>query len=99
MGRNEIVEALGRQRRVEYFVRIYARRPLDADLQDLSQIVYLSLLRMDEDKLVDLWDSGDIDFYLRRVIRTQLFGNRSDYEREILRFRRRTCEIDPERDG
>ena len=49
---------------------------------------------MDEDKLRDLWDTGDIDFYLRRVIKTQLFGNRSDYEREVLRFRKRSMSID-----
>lgn len=93
MDRNGIVEALGRQRRVENFVQLYARRPLDADLKDLAQIVYLHLMEMDESKLRDLWDTGDIDFYLRRVIRTQLYGHRSDYDREILRFGRRSVPL------
>lgn len=94
MDRNAIVEALGRERRVERFVQLYARRPLDPDLKDLSQIVYLHLLSMDEDKLRDLWETGDIDFYLRRVIRTQLYGHRSDYDREVLRFGRRSVPIE-----
>ena len=89
MDRNGIVEALGKQRRVEHFAQVYAERRLDDDLEDLCQIVYLSLLTMDEAKLRDLWENGEIDFYLRRVVKTQLFGNRSDYEREVLRFRRR----------
>ena len=94
MDRNGIVDALGRQRRVERVAQLYAERRLDDDLKDLCQIVYLHLLQMDEDKLRDLWDTGDIDFYLRRVIKTQLFGNRSDYEREVLRFRKRSTSID-----
>ena len=93
MDRNGIVEALARQRRVEHFAQIYAERRLDDDLKDLCQIIYLALLQMDEAKLRDLWDNGEIDFYLRRVVKTQLFGNRSDYEREVLRFRRRATMI------
>lgn len=93
MDRNGIVETLGRQRRVESFVQLYAGHALDADLKDLCQIVYVILLTMDEDKLRDLWEHDEIDFFLRRIIRTQLWGHRSDYEREVLRFRRRTTEI------
>lgn len=94
MDRNGIVDALGRERRVESFVQMYAGRPLDASLKDLSQIVYLILLTMDEDKLRDLWDTGDIDFFLRRVIRTQLYGKRTDYDRDCKRFSRRSVNID-----
>lgn len=94
MDRNGIVEALGRQRRVEGFVQHYARGVPAADQQDLAQIVYLALLRMDEDKLRDLWETGDIDFYLRRVIRTQLYGKRTDFDRDCRRFGRRTVNID-----
>jgi len=94
MDRYQIVEALGRQRRVEHFVQIYARSEDPADREDLAQIVYLALLKMDEDKLRDLWDSGEIDFYLRRVIRTQLYGKRTDYDREVRSFARRSIPID-----
>ena len=94
MDRNGIVDAIARKRRVEELTRLYAGRPLDDDLKDLCQIVYMALLTMAEDKLRDLWDTGDVEFYLRRVIRTQLWGNRSDYEREILRFRRRSTSIE-----
>lgn len=93
MNRNQIVDTLARQQKVEYFAQLYAGRRLDDDLKDLCQIVYLILLQMDEDKLCDLWQSGDIDFFLRRVVRTQLFGHRSDYERQVLRFRKRTTSI------
>lgn len=94
MDRYQIVDALGRQRRVESFVQIYAKGVPSADQKDLAQIVYLALMRMDEDKLRDLWDTGDIDFYLRRVIRTQLYGKRTDFDRECRSFGRRSAPID-----
>lgn len=94
MDRNGIVEQLARQRRVENFVQLYARSEDPADREDLAQIVYLALLRMDEDKLRDLWDHGEIDFYLRRVIRTQLYGKRTDYDRDVRSFRRRSMPVE-----
>lgn len=94
MDRNGIVEALGRQRRVEGFVAHYARGFSDADRDDLSQIVYMAMFTMDEDKLRDLWEHGEIDFFIRRVIRTQLYGKRTDFDRDVLRFRRRSTPID-----
>lgn len=94
MDRNGIVETLGRQRRVESFVQMYAGHALDADLKDLCQIVYVILLTMDEDKLRDLWEHDEIDFFIRRVIRIQLYGKRTDFDRDCKRFARRTTPID-----
>lgn len=89
-----MVEALARQRKVETIVTDMTRRPLDAALKDLSQIVYLHLLTMDEDKLRDLYDTGDIRFYLVRVIYLQLHGNRTTFDREVRRFQRITNPIE-----
>lgn len=89
-----MVEALGRQRRVETIVADMTRRPLDAALKDLCQIVYLHLLTMDEDKLRDLYDTGDIQFYLLRVIHLQLHGHRTTYDREVRRFQSITNPIE-----
>jgi len=94
MDRNQIVDTLGRQRRVEAFVQMYAGKALDADLKDLAQIVYLILLTMDETKLRDLWENGEVDFFIRRVVRTQLFGKRTDFDRECRAFSRRSVNID-----
>lgn len=72
MTRYEIVETLARQQRVETFIRNVARTSrLAPDLQDLAQMVYLALLTYDEDKIVDLWESDAIDFFIARVILNQ----------------------------
>lgn len=72
MTRFEIVETLAREQRVETFIRNVARTSrLAPDLQDLAQMVYLALLTYDEDKIVDLWESDAIDFFIARIILNQ----------------------------
>ena len=93
MTRTEIVAALGREKRVERMVCNIAHTRLSADLRDLCQIVYLILLTYDEDKIIDLWEHGEINFFLARVIVKQYRGNRTNYEAAIRRFRRRTTDI------
>lgn len=72
MTRFEIVETLAREQRVETFIRNVARTSrLAPDLQDLAQMVYLALLTYDEDKIIDLWESDAIDFFIARIILNQ----------------------------
>lgn len=72
MTKYEIVETLARQQRVETFIRNVARTSrLAPDLQDLAQMVYLALLTYDDDKIVDLWESDAIDFFIARIILNQ----------------------------
>lgn len=93
MTRTEIVAALAREQRVETMVCNIARQPLSPDLRDLSQIVYLTLLTYDPEKIIDLYTHGEINFFLARVIRTQLSSPRSAYAAAVTRFRHRTTAI------
>lgn len=67
----EMVTRLAQERRVETMVENIAKQPLSADLKDLAQMVYLILLEYDETKLQDLWDDGQINFFIARVILNQ----------------------------
>lgn len=93
MTRQEIAEQLARERVVEQLVCNTAHAPLSADLQDLCQIVYLILLTYDEDKIIRLWESGAIRFFLARVISNQLHLPRSQFDAQIRRFRSRSEDI------
>ena len=87
----EIVAVLGREKRVEAMVQNIAHaRTLSADLRDLCQMVYLLLMTYDPDKIVDLWENEQINFFLARVIRTNLTSPRSPYNAQITRFRQRS---------
>lgn len=87
----EIAAILAKERRVETMVQNIAHaRTLTADLRDLCQMVYLLLMTYDPDKIVDLWENEQINFFLARVIRTNLTSPRSPYNAQITRFRQRS---------
>ena len=71
-----------------------ARRPIDYDLQDLAQMVYLIILEYDEEKLVDLWEHGQINFFVARIIINQYRSDNSPYYKLIKRHGQRSEDID-----
>lgn len=94
MTRTEIVERLARERRVETMVENIARQPLDADLSDLAQMVYLILLEYDEDKLADLWEHGQIQFFIARIIINQYRSTSSPFYKQIRKYASKAEDID-----
>lgn len=96
MTRQEIVETLARQKAVETMVVNIAHEPMCADLADLSQMVYLILLEYDEGKLQDLWEHGQMNFFLARIIITQYRSSWSPYHTAIRKFREMCMEIPQE---
>lgn len=96
MTRSEIAEALAKDKVVEQLVCNIAHAPLSANLSDLVQMVYLIVLTYDEEKIVRLWESGAIRFFLARVISTQLHSPRSPYHALIRRYAERTTELPQE---
>jgi hypothetical protein len=93
MTRTEIVAALGKERRVETMVSNIARRPLSPDLQDLAQIVYTILLTYDPEKIIDLYEHNEINYFIARVITNQMQMRRSQYDIAITRYQRRTEQL------
>lgn len=87
MTKYEIVEALAREGRVETMVQNIAHAPLGDDLKDLAQMVYLALLEYGDDKIADLWDNRQIDFFIARVIINQFRTRHSPYHDLIRKFR------------
>lgn len=87
----EIAATLAREQRVETMVMNIAHaHTLSQDLRDLCQMVYLLILTYDPDKIVDLWENDQMNFFLARIIRTNLFSPRSPYAAQITRFRNRS---------
>ena len=87
----EIAAILAKERRVETMVQNIAHaRTLTADLCDLCQMVYLLIMTYDPEKITDLWENEQINFFLARVIRTNLTSPRSPYNAQITRFRQRS---------
>ena len=94
MTRSEIVEQLARERRVEQICRNTVKAPLTGELKDLCQMTYLALLEFDEDKVVDLWDKGQINFFIARVILNQWQSTHSPFYYAFRRLQRKTVQLE-----
>ena len=84
MTRTEIVDTLARERRVERVVQNVAHvRALSQELRDLCQMVYTYLLTYDEDKIIDLWQSDALGYFIARIVVNQYRSSNSAYHRRI----------------
>ena len=89
----EIVEILAKERRVETLVANIAHSELTADLKDLSQMVYLILLEYDDNKILDLWNNNQINFFLARVIINQYRSSNSPFHAAFRRYQERSVQM------
>ena len=72
---------------VETMVTNIAHKPMSADLQDLSQMVYLILLEYDEQKIQDLWINNQMHFFIARIIINQYNSVNSPFHTIFRKFR------------
>lgn len=95
MGRKEaIIKELARERRVEQIVRNVARcQSLTANLADLAQDIYIVLLSYADEVIEDLWDNGQINFFIVRIAINNLRSVKSPYYQRYINFSRRSREI------
>lgn len=84
MTKAEIIEELASRRRVEYLCkRIAHSAVLTDDLKDLSQEIYLILLRYDEDKIQELVEHNALIFFIVRCILNQYRNPYSQYTKQV----------------
>lgn len=78
MSTNDIVEQLARERRVEQMI-CHICKADGPNLDDLAQMIYEALLLYDEKKITALWEAGQMNFFLVRIIKNQYFSSTSPY--------------------
>ena len=87
MTKREIVTALAKDRVVETMCMKTAHSTtLTPDLQDLSQIIYIALLENDEARLVDLYETGSLGFFIARMIINQFRTDHSPFRDMVTHF-------------
>ena len=89
MTKYEIIDELCKNATVEKIVNKLlssSKNPFDCP-EDLIQDVYLLLLQKDEDLIVNLYNKGELGFYLLKVVRNQLLSTNSPYYTKYIKFR------------
>ena len=89
----EIIDQLARERRVETMLANIAKRPVSGTLEDLCQMVYLILLEYDEGKIVDLWENGQINFFLARILLNQYRSTNSPFYKLFRKYESKATDI------
>ena len=81
MTKYEVVDIIAREHLVERIVNKLlssSKNPFDCS-EDLIQDLYLILLQKDDDLIVNLYEKGEIGFYLLKIARNQLLSVNSKY--------------------
>lgn len=88
-----IIDTIAKERRVEHLVENIAHTKLNPTLQDLCQMVYVILLEYDAEKIQDLWDNGEINFFIVRIIINQYRSTNSPFHTIFRKFQLRSIHI------
>ena len=93
MTKNEVVNIIAKERMVETAIANIAKTNSDV-LKDLSQEIYLDLLSKDEDKIVKLYESNQIRFFVVRMVTNNLFSKNSPFYQTFKKNANLTVDID-----
>ena len=81
MTKYEVLDIIARDHLVERIVNKLlssSKNPFDCP-EDLIQEIYLLLLQKDDDLIVNLYDKGELAYYLLKIARNQLLSVNSKY--------------------
>ena len=88
MTKIDVLDIISREHLVEKIV--YKLLPASKNRfdcpDDLVQDIYLLLLEKDEDLIVNLFNKGELGFYLIRIARNQLLSSNSPYYYTYVKF-------------
>ena len=95
MTKLEIVNELSRSNTVEkiiYKLLPCSKNPFDYP-EDLIQDIYVLLLEKDDKLIIDLYNKGELGFYLLKIARNQLLSVNSPYYQKYIRFQSHNDDI------
>ena len=89
MTKYDVLDIIAREHLVDRIVTKLlssSKNPFDCT-EDLIQDVYLLLLQKDDNLIVNLYNKGEIGFYLLKIVRNQLLSKNSPYYTKYIKFR------------
>ena len=89
-----IINELAKNKVIEKLVANISPEDNPPDNQDLSQLIYLTLLEKPNSLIEDLYSKGELIFYVIRIITKNVYSTTSPYYRTIKKFKNKTTDID-----
>lgn len=95
MTKYEIIDELSKDSTVEKIV--YKLLPASKNRfdypDDLVQDIYLLMLEKDDNLIIDLYNKGELGFYLLKIAKNQLLSSNSPYYYLYIKFRVQSDDI------
>ena len=92
MTKNDVIATIAKERMVEQIVSNIAKSA-DSLLQDLQQDIYIDLLAKEDDKIVNLYESGQLKFFITRMVINNIHSKNSPFWCKYKRFSHNANEI------
>ena len=96
MTKSDVLDIIAKEHLVEKIIFKLlpcSKNPFDCP-EDLIQDVYLLLLEKDEDLIVNLYNKGEIGYYILKIAKNQLLSANSPYFYKYIKFREQSDELD-----
>lgn len=85
MTKKEIIGELAKKKAVEEII-INIEKQWHSAYNDLAQDIYIDLLNKDEEKIVKLYETDQLRFFLTRIVYNQLHSVTSDFYRTYRKY-------------
>ena len=95
MTKSDVLDIIAREHLVDRIVNKLlssSKNPFDCP-EDLIQDIYLLLLQKDDDLIVNLYNKGELGYYILKVARNQLLSVNSPYYQKYIRFQSHNDDI------
>lgn len=98
MTKKEIIEKWAKEKKVETLIKKHTDFSNNPYIEDLVNDIYIDLLLKDDELIQKLDNENEIDYYLIKVIRNNLYSKNSPFYYKYQKFRKITDEIEPNAD-
>jgi hypothetical protein len=87
------VEKIAKEKIVEKLLEKHSDFKNNPYIDDLAQDIYIQLTLMSEESLNQLYTNGELEFFIKRIIKNNLYSTTSQFYYKYQKFRKITDEI------
>lgn len=94
MNKHHIIEELSKNKKVEELISNITKAPPTDDEEDLAQDIYLALLEKEGDLIEELYNNGQLIFFITRMLLNNIRSQTSPYYYKYKRYKANKTIID-----
>lgn len=94
--KNQIIEKLYKENFIQSVIKKYTTKLSNEDEDDVCQEIYLILLEMPEEEIVQLFNNNQLNFYIVKIIKNQLLSTTSKVFKLYLKNKINTVSLNEE---